>query len=272
MLYKAIFMLFFRILALFSLSFSLYAMDSKIEIGGNYTYALIKPSDEKQLHGNLGGAQAMYEYRSLNGFYGGAKLSWREGDTESSIAKRSLLYIDAQERLGYTFCWQEGGALLTLFSGIGYRYLQQQVRPLILEADPFNGSFFPPFLTSATATKLKYHEFYIPVGGAADFRVDCFTSVGVYFTWMPQVFPMVDIVPLGHAYWALTNQWANFLVEAPFTFTLTENKRWSLTVKPTYEYWQDGHSTAKTSTGIPLNLPGNTYQFFGGDINFSYIF
>ncbi len=272
MLYKTIVMTFFRILALFSLCLSLYAMDSKIGIGGNYTYALIKPSDEKQSHGNLGGAQGMYEYRPANRFYGGTKLSWREGNTESSIAKRSLLYIDAQERLGYTFCWQERGAFLTLFSGIGYRYLQQHVRPLTLAADSFNGSFFPPFLTSATDTKLKYHEFYIPLGTAADFRVNGCTSIGIYFTWMPQVFPMVDIVPLGHAYWALANQWANFLVEVPFTFTLTENKRWLLTVKPTYEYWRDGHSTAKTSTGILLNLPGNTYQFFGGDVNFSYIF
>jgi hypothetical protein len=146
------------------------------------------------------------------------------------------------------------------------------VRPLTLEEDSFNGSFFPPFLTSATDTKLKYHEFYVPVGFAADFRVSCFTSIGIYFTWMPQIFPMVDIVPLGHAYWALTYQLANFLVEVPFTFTLTENRRWLLTVKPTYEYWRDGHSTAKTSTGIPLDLPGNTYQFFGGDVNFSYIF
>ncbi len=265
-------MAFFRRVALLSICLSLSAMDSKIQVGGNYTYALIKPSNEEQSHGSLGGAQAMYEYRPANRFYGAAKLSWKEGDTDCSVAKRSLLYIDAQERLGYTFCRCGEGSLLSLFSGIGYRYLQQHVRPLVLEADSFNGSFFPPYLTSATDTKLKYHEFYIPVGFAADFRVNCFTSIGIYFTWMPQVFPMVDIIPLGHAYWALTNQWANFLVEVPFTFTLTENRRWMLTVKPTYEYWRDGHSTAKTSTGISLDLPGNTYQFFGADLNFSYSF
>jgi hypothetical protein len=265
-------MTFFRLIVLFSICLSLNAMDSKIQVGGNYTYALIKPSDEEQSHGSLGGAQAMYEYRPANRFYSGAKLSWKEGDTECSVAKRSLLYIDVQERLGYTFSRCGKGSLLTLFSGIGYRYLQQHVRPLVLEGDSFNGSFFPPYLTSATDTKLKYHEFYIPVGFAADFRVNCFTFVGLYLTWMPQIFPMVDIVPLGHAYWALTNRWANFLVEVPFTFALTESNRWMLTVKPTYEYWQNGHSTAKTSTGIPLDLPGNTYQFFGVDLNFSYIF
>lgn len=263
---------FFRALAFLPICLSLSAADSKIEFGGNYTYALIEPDDEERSHGNLGGAQALYEYRPPNRFYGGAKLSYRQGDTECAAAKRSLLYIDVQERLGYTFCWKEGDALLSLFSGIGYRYLQQHVRPLVLSADSFNGSFFPPFLTSATDSKLKYHEFYIPVGAAADFKVNCYTSIGICFTWMPQIFPFVDIVPLGHAYWALTNRWANFQLAVPFTFVLSNDRRWMLSVKPTYEYWQDGHSTAKTSTGIPLDLPSNTYQFFGADLNFSYLF
>lgn len=263
---------FFRGLALFSFCLSLYAMDSRIEIGENYTYVWIESSDERKSRGSLGGAQAMYEYRPLNRFYGGSKLSWREGDTKSSVVKRSLLYIDTQERLGYTFYWQKSDALLTLFSGFGFRYLQQHVKQCILGAESFNSSFFPPFLTSATDTKLKYYEFYIPVGAAADFKVRGSASIGIYLTWMPQLFPIVDIVPSGHAYWALSNRLANFLLEIPFTFALTQNRRCFLTLKPTYEYWQDGHSTAKTSTGISLNLPGNTYQFVAGDINFTYIF
>lgn len=259
-------------MTVFLASMSLVLMDSKIEVGGNYTYAIVKPSDEESSQGSLGGAQALYEYRPANRFYGGAKLSWKQGGTDGSDAKRSLLYIDTQERLGYTFSWKANDYRLSLFSGLGYHYLQQDVTPLNLSSDSFNGSFFPPYLTSAVDTTLKYHEFYIPVGAVADFNVNSFTSVGIYFTWMPQVLPMVDIIPLGNAYWALTHQLANFLVEVPLTFFLKGCQRWMFTVKPTYEYWQDGASKATTSTGIPLSLPGNTYQFFGVDLNFSYIF
>jgi hypothetical protein len=251
---------------------SLSGMSSRIQFGGNYTYALIEPSGEEQSQGSLGGAQALYEYRPANFFYGGVKLSWKEGDTHCSDAKRSLFYIDAQERAGYTFSWDGGDHLFVLFSGLGFRYLRQHVRPLTVASDSFNGSFFPPYLTSATDTKLKYHEFYVPVGFEGDFKVNRFTTVGICFTWMPQLFPVVDILPLGNAYWALTNQLANFLVELPLVFTLTEDKRWTFTIKPTYEYWRDGHSKAKTSTGVPLDLPGNRYQFFGADLNFSYLF
>jgi hypothetical protein len=245
---------------------------SRLQIGGNYTYVTIKPSGEGTSHGSLGGMQAMYEYRPSNRFYGGGKLSWKQGDTTGSDEKRSLLYIDVQERLGYTFGWKQSDYLLTLFSGFGYRYLRQHIRPDSQSVTTFNGSFFPPFLTSTSDIMLEYQELYIPAGFLTDFAINSWFSVGLYFTWMPQVFPTVDIKPLGSAFWALANRYANILVELPFTFTLTSNRRCALIVKPYYEYWQDGHSTAKTSTGIPLNLPGNTYNFGCVDINFAYSF
>lgn len=45
-----------------------------------------------------------------------------------------------------------------------------------------------------------------------------------------------------------------------------------LVVSPFYERWQDGHTTAKTSGGTPLGLHGNTYNFFGVDLNLAYSF
>jgi hypothetical protein len=41
---------------------------------------------------------------------------------------------------------------------------------------------------------------------------------------------------------------------------------------PFYEHWQDGHTTAKLSNGTPLGLPGNTYNFYGIELNFSFCF
>jgi hypothetical protein len=58
----------------------------------------------------------------------------------------------------------------------------------------------------------------------------------------------------------------------PFTFTLTHDKRFSLIINPFYEYWQDGRSKAKTPDGVKLNVPGNTYNFGGVDVNFAYSF
>jgi hypothetical protein len=243
-----------------------------LEFGGNYTNGWIKPKHEQQSRGNLGGAQALFEYRPLDRFYGGVSASWRQGDTDCSAEKRSLSYIDIQERLGYTVCYSGKEKILTFFSGFGYRHLRQHVRPKESVEANFNGSFFPPFLTTSTDVILEYHEFYVPLGVYADFVINSFASAGLHFTWMPQVFPMVDIKPLGNAFWSLTYMYGNFLIEVPFTFTLTQNHRWRLILKPTYEFWQDGRSKAKTSTGIPLNLLGNTYQFFGINLDFAYVF
>ena len=243
-----------------------------IEFGGNYTNGWIKPKHEEQSRGNLGGAQASFEYRPVNRFYGGGRASWRQGVTDCSTETRSLLYFDVQEKLGYTLCNRQREYLLSVFSGLGYRYLRQHVRPKEAAEANFNGSFFPPFLTDSTDVRLEYNEFYIPFGFMADFVLNCFTSAGLHFTWMPQVFPTVNIKPLGNAFWALTHMYGNFLIEVPITFLLSHNHRWRLTLKPTYEYWQDGRSKAKTSTGIPLNLLQNTYQFFGVDLDFSYSF
>ena len=230
-------------------------LGSRVQVGGNYTWVSIHPHGHTSLSGNLGGAQGIYEYRPLNDFYGAAALKWKEGKTDGPAGSRSLLYIDAQERLGGTFSWDDDCWRVTLYSGVGYRHYWQKV-------DPKEGS----------SIKLRYNEIYIPVGGIADYTVNSWFEVGVEFTWMPQVFPTVTVAPLKGARWIITNQLANFYVALPLTFTLTENKRFSLLINPFYEYWRDGHSTAKTSNGIKLGIPGNTYNFGGVDVNFAYAF
>jgi hypothetical protein len=89
---------------------------------------------------------------------------------------------------------------------------------------------------------------------------------------MSQVYPTVSIVPLKGARWDLTNKLNNYYVSTPFTFSLSENKRFQIIFNPFYEHWQDGPTTAKLSNGTPLGLPGNTYNFYGADLNFAFSF
>jgi hypothetical protein len=226
---------------------------SLIQIGGNYTYVNIKPSNSGAFSGNMGGVQGLYEYRPLNDYYVAVKGMWREGNTTHRGAERSLFDVDVQERMGYTVS-SCGKYWLTLFSGAGYRYLGNELTQ--------NGS----------TMKMNYNEFYIPVGFLTDFKITSVLSLGLYFTWMPQVNSTVNLIPNGGAQWILEKRLVNFLVEMPLTIAMGEEKQYLIIVKPFYEYWQDGASTGVTSSGIPLGLPGNTYNFGGVELNFGFRF
>jgi len=230
-------------------------LDFRVQIGGNYTWVSIHPHEHTTFTGNLGGAQGLFEYKPIDCFYGAVKLAWREGQTTGPAGRRSLLYIDTQERLGYTLGLFGDDLLLTGFTGLGYRYLGHDLHP-----------------KHGSSVQFDYNEIYVPVGAIADYAVNSWFAIGVGFTWMPQVYPTVKIVPLKGARWIITDQLANFYVEMPCTFTLTDSKQFAIVVNPFYEYWRDGHSTAKTSNGVHLGLPGNTYNFGGVDVNFMYSF
>lgn len=230
-------------------------MNSKVTIGGNYTYIHLKPNDNPSFHGSLGGAQVMYEYLPLNRFYGGVRFDYKQGTAHGTNEKRSLLYFDVQERLGYTFGFLDDKCSFTLFSGFGYHYLAQHLTT-----------------TPGASVRFNYNEFYFPVGFLSDYEVNSWFMVGLNFTWMAQVYPTTSIVPLKGARWDLSYTMVNFYASLPLTFTLTDDKRFLLTVNPFYEHWKDGHSTAVLSTGAPLGLPSNTYNYGGVDVNLSYRF
>lgn len=226
-----------------------------LQFGANYTYANIKIKSQQSFHGNLGGIQGICEYKPRNNFYGGLKIAWKQGKTENSFADRNLVYIDVQERIGYTFSSRCYNRSVTFFSGFGYRYLGHKLK-----------QFEEPSI------KFKYNEFYIPTGFLSEYCFCSRWSLGLNFTWMPQVYPTVEIVPLKGARWILKNTLSNLLVELPVTYSLTKNKCYSLIIKPFYEHWEDGKSTAKTSTGQKLNLPKNFYSFWGAELNLSVLF
>ncbi len=228
---------------------------SRLQIGINATHASIKIHHQPLFHGNLGGLQGSYEYRPWNHFYAGVKVDWKQGKTEGSNQSRYLVYTDVQERFGYTFVSDDKSRFLTLFSGLGYRYLSHKLKQ---HENP--------------SIKFCYNEIYLPVGFLSDYFFKRWWLLGLNFTWMPQVYPTVKIVPLKGARWILKRSLGNILIEFPLTFFLTRSQHYALIFKPFYEYWEDGRSTAKMSNGTALGLPGNIYNFWGAQLNFAYSF
>lgn len=228
---------------------------SNLQLGASYSYLHLNVGEQPGFHGSLGGLEGCYEYGGCDGLYAGLKAAWRQGSTESAWGNRRLSYVDVQERLGYTyrsFCqnWRA-----TLFSGFGYRYLHHH---LSQDEQP--------------SVKFEYNEFYIPVGLMFNYYLLCWCDVGLNVTWLPQVDPTVEIIPLKGARWILENSYKNFQVELPVTFYPWVNNCYTVVVKPFYEYWQDGRSTAKTLGGEPLGLPSNRYNFWGVEVNVGYAF
>lgn len=228
---------------------------SYLQIGASYTHANIKVDSQSTFEGNLGGLQGSYEYKPWNSFYAGLKLAWKEGKTKNSFANRKLVYIDAQERIGYTYASYCNDWSVTWFSGVGYRYLGHTLTQ-----------------HEESSIKFDYNEFYVPVGFLSEYFFCGCWSIGLNFTWMPQVYPTVEIKPLKGARWDLKRTIGNVLVELPLTYSLTEEQCYSLILKPFYEHWEDGRSTAKTFSGQKLGLPKNNYNLWGVEINFAFLF
>jgi hypothetical protein len=228
--------------------------NSHIELGAGYTYLHMKPSEHPALMGHLGGFQSSYEYKPVNCFYGAITFIFRDGHVDGSGTTRSILDCDVQERLGYTFGNQMEDWTFSLFSGLGYRHLGQKVS------------------TNGNHTRFNYNDLYMPVGFLLNGKLCNCLALGCNFQWRPQVYPTVAIVPLHGARWDTTYKLANFMVEIPFTMVVSTKYHLSLILKPFFEYWQDGHTTAKTETGLSLAIPGNTYLFGGVDLNLGIAF
>lgn len=227
---------------------------SHLQVGGNYTYVHIATSGQPSTSGNLYGVQALYEFKRNNRIYIGLPFAWKNGVTHGSHVSRSLLEFDVQDRIGYTWGSARKGRMFTLFSGFGYRYYGEKV------------------LSLGNSIKCKYNEFYFPIGFLLQGDLNSIVTMGLNFQWMPQVFPTVTIVPLSGARWILNCELPNFKAEFPLTLYFSRKHRFSTIIQPFFEYWRDGHTSAKTQLGTHLNIPGNRYLFGGVDVNLRYSF
>lgn len=226
--------------------------DHRLQIGPNFTYCWVSPEGNSSTDGPLGGAQALYEYRPFDFFYGAIAFNWRQGSTDNSVTKRNLIDVHAQERLGYTFALSCYSSRLTLFSGLGGRYMSEKVT------------------TGSSSVTFNYAQFYVPVGFLADYEINSCFNWGLGFQWRPQFYPTVDIIPIDGARWKLRKKLDNFYAEMPLTIKLSDSFSWTL--NPFFEYWNDGETLAATTLGLPLALPSNQYYFVGLDVNFVWDF
>lgn len=117
-----------------------------------------------------------------------------------------------------------------------------------------------------------YNEFYIPVGFSFRGRLNCVVSLGLNFQWMPQVYSTLAIHPLKGARWCLNNKYANFRAELPLTMCASQKHHISVVLQPFFEYWREGHTSARTQLGTSLHVPGNTYLFAGVELNLAHSF
>jgi hypothetical protein len=232
------------------------APNSRLQMGVNYTWTNISPEGLSSTTGNLGGLQALYEYRAPKTVYAGLWFAWRQGNTTGGNgSERSLCYIDVEERIGYSLhtvcdCWD-----CSLFTGFGYRHHGE-------DATAFTG---------ADTVTFDYNQFYVPAGFALEGRINTTLSMGVNFEWMPQVYPTVKIDPLDGARWILTAELANFRLGIPL-YLGPQNREWFVNIEPFFEYWQDGATTAVTPSGLALAIPQVTYSFAGINLNAGFSF
>ena len=219
------------------------------QMGGNYTYAHISPTNHHSFHGHLGGLQTSFEYKPPNHFYGAGFFSLNQGNIDGLKGSWLFQKIDIQERLGYSWYMPRKDRFFTLFSGLGYRHTGHNLKNL------------------RSKIELDYNELYFPVGFIFLEKVNEITHLGLNFQWMPQVYPTLKVNPLKGARWILKSRYTNFKAQLPIQLNLWKKNFLALTLNPNFEYYQDGHTEAKTQTGKQLKLPGNTYLLAGIDIN-----
>jgi hypothetical protein len=224
--------------------------NNRVRVGASWSYLWITPKSFSSFHGNLWGAEAVYEYRPLRSIYQGLTFNYRQGNTHSHSQKRELLDFDVQERLGYTFANAKRNWAVTLYAGFGYRYLGQELKQ-----------------PSLSTVSFDYSEFYVPIGFLVNRCINKYVDIGVNFSWLPQAFTTVDIIPLGGANWIIKRRIDNLQAELPITFKPMPERSFIIELKPYVQWWHDGKSVARTSFGDALGLPSNTYLFAGIELN-----
>ena len=224
---------------------SLLADSSGLKFGGGYTFL-----QQGQSHGNLAAFQASYVYQSVGKFYTGVTFKLEEGSIHSSERKKRILDIDAQERAGYTFGSLDHRWLLSLFTGLGYRYLNQK--------ETWFGVSF----------SCTHNDLYVPVGLFVEGELSSRIRLGLSGQWRPQIYPALTLRP-GHQ-WITERTLKNFLVEVPLSVKLLSSYPIYFVLTPFLDFWQEGQTLSDCKFGRPI--PEQTFLFVGIDASVKFCF
>lgn len=240
---------------------SLYAQDQKsapytdfrCALEANYTRVDVKPRKNPSLDGNMGGLEGSFEYIPADFVYAAVGGGFRYGRISGKGSRRDLLDGEVYERIGYNATFLNCHFLLTPFTGFGYRHLSHDFK-------------------DGVSLKMRYNEFYIPVGLLGRYNWT-YASVGFFAIWMAQVYPTVTFDVTDGARWVTKATYKNFRLGLPIFYHFQSVKNLSLFVNPSFELWQDGRTTAKTtSTQVSLGIPQNTYVFWKVGLGIEYKF
>ncbi|MCB1072224.1 MAG: hypothetical protein H7A41_06590 [Chlamydiales bacterium] len=227
--------------------------DFRFDLDVNYTRVYVKPQGHPTLDGNMGGMEGNFEYIPADFIYAAVGGSWRYGSIDGKDSKRHLLDGEVYERIGYNATFLNKRFLLTPFTGFGYRHLSHNFK-------------------RGVSLKMRYNEFYIPVGLLGRYNWDC-ASIGFFAIWMPQVYPTVTFDVTDGARWVTKATYKNFRVGLPILYHFQSVENLSIFLKPSFELWQDGKTTARTSsTRVALGIPQNTYIFWEVGLGLEYKF
>jgi hypothetical protein len=228
---------------------------SRLSFGASYTYLHLGIENDSSFVGNLGGAQISYQYRPLNHLYADIKTSWKMGAVYASNRKRSLIYLDEFQRIGYTASFAADSCAASFFSGFGYRYYRQKI--------------------DSEFTKDSLHTtnfLYIPVGALIEYAASTYFSFALDFMWMPQVYASLKIKSDDTYKKRVSNQLGSISIYLPLSFTFNNLKEFHFVITPFYQRWKTCDPVAQNSAEKMKFTQINTYDFSGVDVNFQYCF
>jgi hypothetical protein len=215
---------------------------SCVSVGSGYTFL-----QQNGFSGHLGTFQASYIYQPSWQLYAGYIFKMGIGSSSDSDSRKGIFNIDTQERLGYTF-----GKKISLFSGLGYRYINQKDR-----------WFGISFSTS-------HHDLYIPIGLSLETAMHSRFQLGISGQWRPQIYPIISLSTREGISWRTEIKLTNFLIEIPLKIKISQDHPFHLVFIPFVDYWQEGKTIVSFKSGKPI--PEQTFLFAGIDVDLTFGF
>lgn len=228
--------------------FKSYTNDYKVYIAPQISRLKFQIENFAIYRGVSKGISAGIEYRPVFWFYGGLFADYVMGPCASENKMSRYMHdVDGQFRFGYTFpMWNFHRLTLTLFSGLGYNQITQQ-----LHAD-----------LVISSEKFRYYNYYIPTGTVIDIRVSDVFGFGYVLYWRPSINERLDTQYINGARFDLRRK-AGYCFEAPFNFFFGEKAKFLLSLVPYLKRSVDGRMFARLPNQATIGLPKQDYKYWG---------
>ncbi len=210
----------------------------------------------EKLNGPLGGLEAGYEYKKLDGLYTSMRGSFALGRIERNTLSRFVHEWIGEARFGYNYVAMQGVKLIaTFYTGYGF---QNQIY------SQSSGNGFSPI-------KLSYLKYYLPVGLLLDYKVADFFHFLFDFAWLPDMDPTVKIGGISASRQELKHK-STFRVLIPLRFFLGDTNQGEISLIPFWKRQIDGRTRQSFIGATSISIPEQVLMYWGGQIAFGYHF